>query len=78
VPALSLVADVYLGSMRGVRTLPAPKSPQAGLVRPDGGVAYVSCDASGQVAAIDLAGWRVDKLIAVGRMDDGLAWSPAP
>lgn len=78
VPALSLVAEVDLGSMRVVRTLPVPKSPQEVLVRPDGAVAYVSCDASGQVAAIDLAGWRVDKLIAVGRMDDGLAWSPAP
>ena len=78
IPALSLVAEVDLGSMRVVRTLSVPKSPQEVLVRPDGAVAYVSCDASGKVAAIDLAGWRIDKLIAVGSMDDGLAWSPVP
>jgi hypothetical protein len=41
-------------------------------------VAYVSCDASGQVAEIDLAGWKVARLIAAGPQVDGLAWAPQP
>jgi DNA-binding beta-propeller fold protein YncE len=47
-------------------------------VRPDGKAAYVSCDASGQVAEIDLPGFKVARLIAAGPMADGLAWASAP
>jgi hypothetical protein len=39
-------------------------------------VAYVSCDASGQVAEINLAQWKVERLIQAGPMADGLAWAP--
>ena len=44
-------------------------------MRPDGRVAYVSCDASGQVAVIDLTEWKVERLIPAGPMADGLAWA---
>ena len=54
-----------------------PKAPQEIVVRPDGAVAYVSCDASAKVAAINLKEWKLDRLIEVGHMDDGLAWVPA-
>jgi len=54
------------------------KAPQEVLVRPDGRVAYVSCDASGQVAEIDLAKWKVERLIPAGPMADGLAWAAQP
>ena len=37
--------------------------------------AYVSCDASGQVAIIDIKNWRIDKLIDTGPGADGLAWA---
>jgi hypothetical protein len=47
------------------------------LIRPDGKAAYVSCDASGQVAEIGLADWKVARLIDAGRGADGLAWAPA-
>jgi hypothetical protein len=47
------------------------------LVRPDGAVAYVSCDASKQVAVLDLKNWKLDKLIDAGAGADGLAWAPA-
>ena len=47
-------------------------------MRPDGRVAYVSCDASGQVAVIDLAEWKVERLIPAGPMVDGLAWAAQP
>jgi hypothetical protein len=40
-------------------------------------VAYVSCDSSAQVAVINLRDWKVEKLIAVGPVDDGLAWAAA-
>ena len=42
---------------------------------PTGQPAYVSCDASGQVAALDLKTWKVEKLIDTGPGADGLAWA---
>ena len=55
-----------LGSMKVAQTIDVPKSPQEVLVRPDGQMAYVSCDASQQVAAIQISDWKVDKLIDAG------------
>jgi len=52
-----------------------PKAPQESLVRPDGKVAYVSCDASHQVAVIGTSDWKVQKLIDAGKTVDGLAWA---
>jgi DNA-binding beta-propeller fold protein YncE len=66
---------VDLATMEVVRTLNVPRSPQEVLIRPDGDVAYVSCDASGQIAVIDVNNWKLEKLIAVGPVDDGLAWA---
>ena len=45
-------------------------------MRPDGRVAYVSCDASKKVAVIDLGEQKLDKLIDAGPLADGLAWAP--
>lgn len=42
----------------------------------DGRSAYVSCDATGQVAVVDLGTFRVERLIAAGLMADGLAFVP--
>jgi len=74
-PAVGMVGLVDLATMSVVRTLNVPKAPQEVLVRPDGAVAYVSCDASGKIAVIDVNNWRLERLIAVGPMDDGLAWA---
>jgi len=76
-PAIEMVGLVDLTSMTVVRTLNVPKAPQEVLIRPDGQTAYVSCDASGQVAVIDVPSWRLERLIAVGPVDDGLAWAKA-
>jgi len=57
------------------RTLDVPAAPQEVLMRPDGRVAYVSCDASNQVAAIDAGSWKVQRLINAGKTADGLAWA---
>jgi len=70
------VAVVDLGAMRVVRTVPVAAAPQEILVRPDGRVAYVSCETTGQVAAIDLTQWKVEKLIDAGKGADGLGWAP--
>jgi hypothetical protein len=51
-----------------------PPSPQEVATRPDGRVAYVSCDQSHQVAAIQINNWDV-KLIDAGSGADGLAWA---
>ena len=66
-----------LASMQLTKTIDVPAAPQEVLVRPDGRVAYVSCDASRKVAAIDTAKWTVDSLIDAGAAADGLAWAAA-
>jgi hypothetical protein len=38
-------------------------------------MAYVSCTKTKQIAAIDLAQWKVAKLIDAGDGADGLAWA---
>jgi hypothetical protein len=52
-----------------------PAAPQEVLVRPDGAVAYVSCDTSRKVAEIRTSGWTVARLIDAGAGVDGLAWA---
>ncbi|HWI56213.1 MAG TPA: hypothetical protein VNZ22_03220, partial [Bacillota bacterium] len=74
---ISKVAVVDLTSKQVVRTLEVPRAPQELVVRPDGARAYVSCDASGQVAVVDLEHWKIEQLINAGPGADGLAWAPA-
>jgi len=69
------VAVLDLKTMQLARTIDVPAAPQEVLVRPDGRVAYVSCDASRKVAAIDTAKWTVESLIDAGAAADGLAWA---
>ena len=73
IPAKNAVAVVDLQAMRLARTVAVAKAPQEILIH--GHVAYVSCAASGQVAAIDLANWKVEKLILAGKWADGMAWA---
>jgi DNA-binding beta-propeller fold protein YncE len=61
--------------MRVVRRIDVPGTPQEILIRPDGKIAYVSCNVSGKVAAIDLTQWNVQNLIVAGKYADGLAWA---
>ena len=42
-------------------------------VSADGKLAYVACNFSDQVAVVDLAGWKVQKLITAGKFADGMA-----
>jgi YVTN family beta-propeller protein len=74
-PGVNQVGLIDLRIMRTVKTLSVPKSPQEVLLSPDGRTAYVSCDRSAQIAAISLADWKLEKLIKVGPVADGLAWA---
>ncbi len=74
-PSLNQVGLVDLGTMKWVKSVAVPLAPQEVLVEPKGATAYVSCDHSGEVVAIDIAGWRLDKHIKVGPGADGLAWA---
>ena len=71
------VAFVDLKSTKVTHTVDVPRSPQEVLVRPDGKIAYVSCDASKQVAAIDLQMFRVENLFTAGKGADGLGGQSA-
>jgi DNA-binding beta-propeller fold protein YncE len=61
--------------MQVTHRIEVPSTPQEILIRPDGKFAYVSCNTSGKVAAIDLAQWNVQKVIVAGKFADGLAWA---
>jgi YVTN family beta-propeller protein len=78
VPDVNQLAVIDLTSMTVIRTLDVPTSPQEVLVRPDGKVAYVSCNLGGKVAAIAMPGapsqWSVS-IINAGKLADGLAWA---
>jgi YVTN family beta-propeller protein len=76
VPTVNRVSVVDLQTLKVVRSIDVPKAPQEVLVRPDDKVAYVSCDASHQIAAINLDDWSVT-LIDAGKGTDGLAWAVA-
>lgn len=71
------VAVIDLEAKKVIHDLQLPRAPQEILVRPDGAVAYVSCDASAKIGVIDLKEWKVSTLIEVGKNADGLAWAKA-
>jgi len=75
IPAKNVVDVVDLQSMRVARSIPVAQDPQEVLIRPDEKMVYVSCAGSGQVAAIDLAEWKVDRLMQAGTFADGLGWA---
>jgi DNA-binding beta-propeller fold protein YncE len=64
-PEANAVAIINLATLQVVKTISVPPSPQEVATRPDGRVAYVSCDQSHQVAAIQVNNWDV-KLIDAG------------
>ena len=63
---------VDLRTIALVDTVDLPKNQQEVLIRPDGKVAYLSCDTSKNVAAIDLKTFKVEKLNDAGKGADGL------
>jgi DNA-binding beta-propeller fold protein YncE len=61
-------------SRAATRTVGVGNSPQEIVIRPDGGVAYVSCARGGTVSVIDLeSSWSIHDIpTALGA--DGMAW----
>jgi YVTN family beta-propeller protein len=74
-PDQDKVAVIDLNSMTVARTIGVAASPQAVLVHPDGRFAYVSCEGSNEVDEIDLARWKVTRVLHTGKDTDGLAWA---
>jgi len=54
------VAVVDLGAMKVAHVIDVPAAPQEVLMRPDGQVAYVSCDTSHKIAVIRTSDWTVE------------------
>ena len=75
IPKAKQVAVLNLKSMKIEHSIDVPAAPQEVVIRPDGAIAYVSCDASHKVAAIRTSDWKVEKLIDAGAGADGLAWA---
>ena len=75
IPPANKVAVVNLHTMKVEHVVDVPKAPQEVLLGPGDHVAYVSCDSSAKVAAIDTSTWTVKQLIAAGKGADGLAWA---
>jgi len=75
VPSANKVAVIDLEKLAVAKTIDVPAAPQEVLIRPDGKVAYVSCDQTGKIAAIRTSDWMVEKLIDAGKAADGLAWA---
>jgi DNA-binding beta-propeller fold protein YncE len=69
------VAVVDLKTMQVARTIEVPDGPAEILMAPDGKTAYVACNYKNQVAQIDLAQWKVTRVIDAGKDADGLAWA---
>ena len=75
--AVDKIAVIDLKTMTVAKNIELAKGthPQEALVEPDGKMAFVSCDHSGQVAEIDTANWTVTRMIDTGKVSDGLAWA---
>ena len=67
---------IDLATMKIAKTFDLPESPSEILVRPDGGVAFISC-LSGKIAVLNLHNWLLEEPIVLSRGVDGLAWMPA-
>jgi DNA-binding beta-propeller fold protein YncE len=75
VPTVNKVSVVDLKTLKVVHNIDVPKAPQEVLIGPANEFAYVSCDASRKIAAINTTDWTVAKLIEAGKSADGLAWA---
>ena len=80
--AVSMVANklfvVDLQTLKVVRALEAPERSSEILVRPDGGIAYVSGTGAGKIAVLDLLSWKMEPPIDLTPGVDGMVWVGAP
>jgi DNA-binding beta-propeller fold protein YncE len=76
-PLVNQLAVVDLNALKVAHTIDLPTRPQEVLIAPDQKTAYVSCETAGKIAEINLADWKVTRLIGAGSHPDGLAWAAA-
>jgi DNA-binding beta-propeller fold protein YncE len=68
-----LVIDLQTRKL--AKTFDAPTALGKVLVRPDGGVAYVSFLTAGKIEVLDLHSWRMQPSIDLTKGVDGMAWA---
>jgi DNA-binding beta-propeller fold protein YncE len=76
-PKKHLLLAIDLATLNVAKTLELPGAPSEILVRPAGGIAFVSCMDSGKIAVVDLRAWQLQEPIVLTAGVDGLAWIPA-
>jgi DNA-binding beta-propeller fold protein YncE len=68
---------VDLHTRKLVKTFDAPTTLGKVLIRPDGGVAYISFLAAGKIEVLDLKNWKLEPSIDLTPGVDGMDWVPA-
>jgi DNA-binding beta-propeller fold protein YncE len=71
-----LLLAIDLATLKIAKSFELPGAPSEILVRPDGGVVFVSCMDSGKIAVVDLRAWQQEEAIVMTPGVDGLAWLP--
>jgi YVTN family beta-propeller protein len=71
----ALVVD--LSTYKVAHEVELPRAATEMLMDPRGGVAYISCFSSGQIAVLNLNAWKIDRMINLSTGVDGLAWAQA-
>jgi hypothetical protein len=64
-------------TLKVVKSFDVPQLPGEILIRPDGGVAYITCMPAGKIAVLDLRTWQLQPTIDLTPGVDGMAWSAA-
>jgi DNA-binding beta-propeller fold protein YncE len=68
---------VDLHTRKLAKTFDAPTTLGKVLIRPDGGVAYISFLAAGKIEVLDLKNWKLEPSIDLTPGVDGMDWVPA-
>ena len=66
---------IDLNTRKLAKTFDAPTALGKVLVRPDGGVAYVSFLTAGKIEVLDLHSWQMQPSIDLTPGVDGMAWA---
>jgi YVTN family beta-propeller protein len=70
------ILAIDLQTRKLAKTFDAPTALGKVLVRPDGGVAYVSFLTAGKIEVLDLHSWQMQPSIDLTKGVDGMAWAP--
>lgn len=71
------IFGIDLKTLKVAKTFDAPESLGKVLIRPDGGVAYISFLTAGKIEVLDLRSWQMQPSIDLTPGIDGMAWAAA-